>query len=124
MSLKANNIILTQNGRNEHYKTQHEAQKPTNKSKDSKLILKYIFAVNKQHPKIKKKNKEECKMQDNREYEISILQRYLRRIFCFPREAWKIPPLRLKMVVKRVEIKCKKQEEENYLSMNNVVQWN
>ena len=28
------------------------------------------------------------------------------------------------MVVKGVEIKCKKQEEENYLLMNNVVQWN
>ena len=91
---------------------------------DSKLILKYIFAVNKQHPKIKQKNEEECKMQDNREYEINILQRYLRRIFSYPRETWKIPPLRLKMVVKGVEIKCKKREDENYLLMNNVVQWN
>ena len=38
ISLKANNIILKQNERNEHYKTQHEAQKPRNKSKDLKLI--------------------------------------------------------------------------------------
>ena len=28
------------------------------------------------------------------------------------------------MVVKGVEIICKKQEEENYLLMNNVVHWN
>ena len=36
ISLKANNIILIQNERNEYYKTQHEAQKPIKKSKDSK----------------------------------------------------------------------------------------
>ena len=86
MSLKANNIILIRNERNDYYGTQHEAQKPTNKSKDSKLILKYIFAVNKQHPKIKQKNEAQCEMEDNREYEINILQRYLRRIFSYPRE--------------------------------------
>ena len=39
MSLKANNIILKRNERKKYFKTQHEAQKPTNKSKDSKLIL-------------------------------------------------------------------------------------
>ena len=39
ISLKENNIILRRNERNEHYKTQDLAQKPTNKSKDSKLIL-------------------------------------------------------------------------------------
>ena len=61
-------------------------------------------------------------MEDNREYEINILQSYLRRIFACPWEIWKIPPLRLKMVVKGVEIKCKKQEE-NYLLRDNVVEW-
>ena len=39
MSLKANQIIQIRNERNEHYKTQHEVQNPTNKSKDLKLIL-------------------------------------------------------------------------------------
>ena len=39
ISLKANNIILKRNERNQYYKTQHESQKQTNKSKDSKLIL-------------------------------------------------------------------------------------
>ena len=68
--------------------------------------------------------KNRYEMEDNREYEINILQSYLRRIFSCPRETWKIQPLRLKMVVKGVEIKCKKQEEENYILMNNVVQWN
>ena len=116
--------MLIRNKRNEHYKTQHEAQKQIKQSKDWKLILLYIFAVNKQHPKIKQKNEEQCEMEDNREYEINILHRYLRQIFSCPRETWKFPPLRLKMVVKGVEIKCKKQDGENYLLMNNVVQWN
>ena len=84
ISLKGNNVILKRNERNQYYKTQHEAQKPTNKSKDSKLILLYIFAVNKQHPKIKQKNEEQYEIEDNREYEISILQSYLRRIFSCP----------------------------------------
>ena len=92
---------------------QHEAQKPIKKSKDSKFILSYIFVINKQHPKIKQKNEEQCEMEDIREYERNILQRYLRRIFSCPRETWNIPPLRLKIVVKEEEIKCKKQEEEN-----------
>ena len=37
MSLKANNIILIRNERNEHYKTQHEAQKQIKKIKGLKI---------------------------------------------------------------------------------------
>ena len=55
MSLKANQIIQIRNERNEHYKTQHESLKQTNKSKDRKLNVEYKYAVNKQHPNIKDK---------------------------------------------------------------------
>ena len=80
MSPKANNLILIRNKINEHYQTQHEAYKQTNKSNDLKLILQYIFPINKQRPKIKQKNEKKCEMEDNREYEINMQQKYLRRI--------------------------------------------
>ena len=59
MSIKANQIIQIRNERNEHYKTQHESLKETNQSKDRKLNVQYIYAVNKQHPKIKDKKEEQ-----------------------------------------------------------------
>ena len=50
-------------------------------------------------------------MEDYREYEINIVQNYLRQIFTCPQETWKIQPLRLSTVGKGAEIKCKKEKQ-------------
>ena len=56
ISLKANNIILIRNERNEHYKTQHEAEKPIKKI--NRLKFNYLIHICSQQTAPKDKTEE------------------------------------------------------------------